>query len=126
MTIRSGSHPDVTAFIENLPPSQRRIAETLRQIVVEVVPDSTESIKWGRPVFESNGLLCYVAPAMHHLSIGFYLGAYLNDPEGLLRGEGKQLRHLVIANGESVPEAVVRELISAAANLNRSSDTTQV
>ena len=34
-----------------------------------------------------------------HVSVGFYLGAYLDDPAGMLEGAGKRMRHVKLKPG---------------------------
>ena len=39
----------VDSWMEELDPSLREIAQTLRLLVLQAVPDVSESIKWGAP-----------------------------------------------------------------------------
>jgi hypothetical protein len=56
----------------------------------------------------------YVNAFRAHASIGFYLGALLPDPEGLLEGAGKRMRHVKIRPGQELDEDALSRLISAA------------
>ena len=56
----------------------------------------------------------YVAAYAAHASVGFYHGAELPDPAGLLQGAGKRMRHVKLPWGEKVDEAALAELIAAA------------
>jgi hypothetical protein len=56
----------------------------------------------------------YVGAFTAHASIGFFHGAELDDPAGLLEGSGKRMRHVKLRWGEPVDEAAVRALIAAA------------
>jgi hypothetical protein len=56
----------------------------------------------------------YVAAFTTHLNIGFYPGADLPDPAGLLQGTGKRMRHAKVRWGEPVDEAALGALIEAA------------
>ena len=49
-----------------------------------------------------------------HANIGFFHGAALADPEGLLEGSGKRLRHFKVRWGEAVNEEAIKALINAA------------
>lgn len=44
----------------------------------------------------------YIAVQRSHVNLGFYRGAALKDPDGLLEGAGKNLRHIKV---HSVAEA---------------------
>jgi hypothetical protein len=56
----------------------------------------------------------YVAAFAAHASVGFFHGAELADPAGLLQGTGKRMRHVRLPWGESVDEAALGELIAGA------------
>jgi hypothetical protein len=56
----------------------------------------------------------YVAAFKAHLNIGFYQGAALPDPAGLLEGSGKRMRHVKVRFGQPADEAAIRALIAAA------------
>ena len=49
-----------------------------------------------------------------HVNVGFYRGAELPDPAGLLQGGGKRMRHVKLAAGEEVDEDALEALIDAA------------
>ena len=48
------------------------------------------------------------------VNLGFNFGALLRDPESLLRGEGKWIRHVRIARASDLDGPGVRELVRAA------------
>ena len=56
----------------------------------------------------------YVAAFKAHASIGFYQGASLPDPAGLLEGSGRRMRHVKMRWGEPVDETPLAQLIAAA------------
>lgn len=56
----------------------------------------------------------YVNAFGSHANIGFYQGASLPDPSGLLQGTGKRMRHIKLHWGQSVDDAAVMALIIAA------------
>ena len=47
-------------------------------------------------------------------NVGFFNGAMLNDPAGLLEGNGKRMRHVKLKPGQKVDAAALRALIDAA------------
>ena len=49
-----------------------------------------------------------------HVNIGFFHGAALDDPAGLLQGAGKRMRHVKLRWGEPVNVDALNELILAA------------
>lgn len=56
----------------------------------------------------------YVNAFKAHANIGFFHGALLADPAGLLEGTGKRMRHVKLRPGMKVDEAALGELIAAA------------
>ena len=56
----------------------------------------------------------YVAAYRAHAAIGFFRGAFLPDPEGLLQGSGKKMRHIKLKLGEPRDDDAIRALIEAA------------
>jgi hypothetical protein len=57
---------------------------------------------------------CYISASKDHANLGFYYGAELPDPEGLLGGTGKLLRHVRITRPEDVDRPALRRLVEAA------------
>jgi hypothetical protein len=56
----------------------------------------------------------YVHVFTAHVNVGFYRGAFLADPAGLLLGAGKRMRHVKLRAGAAVDEAALQRLIEAA------------
>jgi hypothetical protein len=56
----------------------------------------------------------YVNAFKAHASVGFFRGAMLADPAGLLEGEGKRMRHVKLRPGKEFDADALRELIAAA------------
>ena len=54
-----------------------------------------------------------------HVSIIFERGALLPDPEGILRGETKQTRHVALAPGDPLPLEPLAALLQAATDIGR-------
>ena len=56
----------------------------------------------------------YVGAFKSHVNIGFFQGASLKDPAGLLHGSGKRMRDVKLRWGEPVNETALHALILAA------------
>ena len=56
----------------------------------------------------------YVNVFKAHVNVGFFRGAGLADPAGMLEGAGKRMRHVKLRPGVAVDEAALRELVEAA------------
>lgn len=56
----------------------------------------------------------YVNVFKSHTNLGFFHGAYLDDPAGLLEGAGKNMRHVKLKPGREPDPSALRGLIHAA------------
>jgi hypothetical protein len=56
----------------------------------------------------------YVNAFKDHVNVGFFQGAELPDPAGLLEGSGKRMRHVKLRPGAATNSAALRRLIDAA------------
>jgi hypothetical protein len=56
----------------------------------------------------------YVNAYKAHAAVGFFQGAFLSDPAGLLEGSGKRMRHVKLPWGRQIDESALAALIAAA------------
>ena len=56
----------------------------------------------------------YVNVFTAHVNVGFFHGAALKDPAGLLAGTGKRMRHVKLRPGTPTNAAALRDLIEGA------------
>jgi hypothetical protein len=56
----------------------------------------------------------YVGVFSAHANVGFFYGAELGDPTGLLEGTGRRMRHVKIEPGVAVDSAALSTLIGSA------------
>jgi hypothetical protein len=97
---------------------QLDIVRGLLAIAQKVAPKATISIKWGQPVVEENGPVAFIKVAKAHVTFGFWRGAQLTDPEGLLEG-GERMKHVKIATADRLDEKALSALLRQAVSLNR-------
>lgn len=78
-------------------------------------PDVRELLHDGHPTAcVEDAAFAYVDAFSAHASVGFFHGASLGDPAGLLEGTGKRMRHVKLRWGQAVDEAALGDLIAAA------------
>lgn len=93
----------------------RRIAQPWFEAMRRCGGDVRELLHDGCPTAcVGDAAFGYVNAFSAHANVGFFFGAELDDPAGLLEGSGKRMRHLKLRWGEPVNEAAVNELIGAA------------
>ena len=56
----------------------------------------------------------YVNSLKNHVNVGFFYGAFLEDPAGLLEGSGKRMRHVKLRPAHPPNAAALTDLINAA------------
>ncbi len=77
--------------------------------------DVEELLHDGHPTACVDGAaFAYVDAFTAHANIGFFYGAFLPDPAGLLEGAGKSMRHVKRRPGRPVDEQALGALIDAA------------
>ncbi|HVY44821.1 MAG TPA: DUF1801 domain-containing protein [Minicystis sp.] len=108
----------IDAYLERLPEWQRAIAARLHEIVHAASPHVTSSIKWAQPVFEHNGPFAYIKPATAHVTFGFWRGADLDDPAGLLDGGGGRMKHMKLAAPHEIDADAIAAMVADAVRLN--------
>jgi len=77
----------------------------------------------GRPtVCIADAAFAYVDAFRAHVNVGFFRGAVLADPDGLLEGTGRMMRHVKLTTAGSVDDTALAELIARAhADITRES-----
>jgi hypothetical protein len=85
----------------------KRLIGALERVIGTAAPELTKTVKWGQGCF-TNGPShrIYIHAAEDHVQLGFYEGATLQDPDGLLAGKGKHVRHVRVETaGDVRPDA---------------------
>jgi len=108
-------------IVEAADPKARQIARALRSLIGDVYPAVVE-VPWPRQRVIGYGVgpkkmsehFCYIAVQKNYCNLGFYYGAELPDPNGLLEGPGKLLRHIKISSEADVARPALRELLEHA------------
>lgn len=96
------------------------VAEAVRALMKKSVRGVEEYVNpWKIPSFDSNGPLCCFMVGKEHVTFAFMRGAALPDPEKLLEGTGKGVRHVKLRSIADVRKPGVKKLVVEAATLNR-------
>ena len=120
MPIKAKPGSSVDEFMSLLTPEQQAIAALLRDLVEKAAPKASVSIKWGMPVWEDSGMLCYIAAPKGCINFGFYQqGTQLGDPDGLLEGTGQNMRHVKLMSAGDVKKTLFTKWVKAAVAINR-------
>jgi hypothetical protein len=112
--------PQLLGFLEAYDRPVADLALALREIILEEVPDASESIYqvytvaiWFGFSGKMKDMFCYIATNAGHINLGFPRGSTLPDPNRVLEGEGKAMRHIKFASQRDLERPFVRRYIRA-------------
>jgi hypothetical protein len=96
-------------------PELRAIAQKWFTRMRQCGDDVLETLHDGCPVAcVEDAPFCYVDAFSRHVNVGFFCGAMLDDPAGLLEGNGKRMRHVKLRPSGELDAAALRKLIESA------------
>ncbi|MEU6084408.1 DUF1801 domain-containing protein [Streptomyces sp. NPDC047108] len=110
-----------TAMTDGVPPGIRDLAMACRALVRDVLPRTVEVVwpqqrtaGYGTGPKKNTEQFSWITPYTKHVVLGFYYGAELPDPEGILEGTGKSMRHVKIRTREDLENPALRKLVEIA------------
>lgn len=112
--------PAVDTFLKGYPPPVREIAVKARETILSVMPNATEKVYPGWKVIQygtdagMKNVFAAISPLRERVNLGLANGAELSDPEGLLEGTGKGIRHVKLTSPEAATTPAVRALLEGA------------
>ena len=113
-----GTFDDLLEIAED---TQKPTLTSLRNLILGIHSDAYEVVRLGDraatygigPKKNSEGY-AYITPHKSWVNLGFFYGVELPDPDGLLEGGGKKMRHIKIQSLQDAANPAVRKLIEAA------------
>src|SRR5260370_552417 len=119
--MRRPPDPQLLGFLSAYDPAIADMALGLREIVLEEAPDASESIYqfYTLPIWfgcsgKMKDMFCYIATNAKHVNLGFPRGTSLPDPNRVLEGDGKTMRHIKFKRARDLERPFVRRYIRAA------------
>jgi hypothetical protein len=99
----------------------QELAIELRQLVLEELAPCCEYIlevyivamHYG-PTHKMKDAICYIGVQKDHVNLGFLHGSRLADPQRILEGTGKQMRHIKIRSMEDLLRPAIRPYLQEA------------
>lgn len=116
----------VEALLADFSPAHSAIAERLRRVVQDAVPEAIERVRPGwrligydLPVKRHGVFFAWIWPEPEHVHLGFPRGVLMDDPTEAMRGAGvtKAARWLTYELGCDVDESVAATLVLEAARV---------
>ena len=119
--MRRPPDPQLLGFLAAYDPAIADMALALREIVLEEAPDASESVYqvytvaiWFGYSGKMKDMFCYIATNAKHVNLGFPRGTSLPDPNRVLEGDGKTMRHIKFKSERDLERPFVRRYIQAA------------
>ena len=111
-------------LLDLLKPYDRGIQElsiALRELVIEEMAPCFEyilevyvvALHYG-PTHKLKDAICYIGVIKDHVNLGFLHGSELADPQRILEGTGKQMRHIKIRNTDDLLRPAIRGYVREA------------
>jgi hypothetical protein len=119
--MRRPPDPQLLGFLEAYDRQIGDLALAAREIILDEAPDASESIYqvytvaiWFGFSGKMKDMFCYIATNAGHVNLGFPRGAALPDPNRVLEGDGKTMRHIKFKSQSDLDRPFVRRYIQAA------------
>ena len=112
--------PAVDTFLKGYSPQVREIAVKARETILSVMPKATEKVYPGWKVIQygtgtdMKSVFAVISPQRERVNLGLANGAQLPDPDHLLEGDGKGIRHVKLTSADKAVAPAVRELVAGA------------
>jgi len=114
-------HPEYLKLLQRHREVVQRLALAARKLILEEAPEASEFVYEVYTIadhfaFTERPSDAFVFTTTHAnwVNLGFNFGSLLPDPYGLLRGEGKLIRHIRMARAADLDGSGVLELVRAA------------
>jgi uncharacterized protein YdeI (YjbR/CyaY-like superfamily) len=79
----------VDTYIAKSQDFAKPILNHLRELIHKACPDVQETIKWGFPNFDYNGIMCNMAAFKQHAVFNFWKSSLMADPKKILSKTGE-------------------------------------
>jgi hypothetical protein len=116
--------PTPEEFLAPFPTQIQTLANELRALVKETVPNVRESVYTGWKLIgyrvkkgKRDAYFCFIVPFPNRVMLGFEYGIQMFDPHLWLEGEGSQIRYLTVREQEDIEPEGFRGFIAEAAQI---------
>src|SRR5712692_78809 len=114
------SKADFDKLFSKHDPKIRALGKKMRALVLDVFPDAREKTYWGWSNSwygwseKTSDAVFSISPLKAYVQLYFLRGTELSDPDGLLEGTGKKLRHVNIRAAAELKRPALRRLMKRA------------
>jgi uncharacterized protein DUF1801 len=120
-----GIDADVEKLLEPHAPAVAATARALRAAILEAAPAFVEQVDFGNRLIafgrsmKMRDLTFAVIPHTSHVNLQLADGVDLPDPDGLIEGTGKRIRHVKVRSVEAAASPAVLAVIGAQVEARR-------
>jgi hypothetical protein len=120
--------PTASDFESLLEPHSAAVAETaraLRRLLTAAIPEAVESVDFSNKLLavgvsmKTRDLVFAIIPHSAHVNVQLVDGVDLPDPDGLIEGTGKRIRHVKVRSVEAAASPALRAIVDAQVALRR-------
>jgi hypothetical protein len=109
---------DIDEYLSKFEPGLSALAKEMRHVVLDILPELDEVIKWGHLVYESERMICSIMVHKKHINLQIWRGNEIEDPQSLLEGEGKRMRHIKVHSPDEMKGDYFKFLLKQAVELD--------
>ncbi len=102
-------------YLQKVSDEQEMVIKELHNLITENLPFLQYSIKWGALTYHNGSNIFSLVSHNNHINLQFFTGATLTDPENILEGTGKRMRHIKIKNFSDIDTDYLPSLLKEAA-----------
>jgi len=114
--------PRLLELLATRDPGLADLTLALRGLVLQEAPGATELVHDVKYAIALNytftgrikGAFAHIVTYTKHVNLGFYRGTELPDPQKLLQGDGKRIRHIRVASHADLARPYVRTFLCEA------------
>lgn len=114
-------HPDFEKILSDKPLAMQVLYREIRKLVLQACPTCNELLYHTHALSSVYSLsdklkhaFCHIPVYSNHINLGFNMGADLNDPDGILSGSGKKIRHTSIRESSDLSHPAIARLLADA------------
>ena len=116
--------PSPEEFLSTFPPEMQELANELRSLVKDTIPNVKEAVYTGWKLIgyrvkkgRSGSYFCFIAPFPNRIMLGFEYGIQMFDPNLRLEGDGTQACYLTVREKDDIDSENFRLFIVEAAQI---------
>lgn len=113
----------LNTLLKKYPPGTRQLVRQMRAVLLKKIPDEKVYLGWSSVYYTFTGspknLVIAIGPMPDRINLYFGRGADLADPQGLLEGTGKKMRHVKVYDAKQIRSRALAALIKSAVALGQ-------